>query len=318
MGEEKFLFSLAEVEAFRHDNETTISRPRGSNVDILTDSTTGESYAHCSLSHIGPFSNGFGTPYSFSHEDAVAMTLALSHLNTGDGSIVPQLEGLNERCKVRFTMETADAGWSEGRALEHVIDQTRREIDGEKPIPCGFIGAYSSASTTPMAIITSILKYPMMSSTETRDSMNDQDQYPLFSRTVPADNDRTGPLILYFRDVLKLTHVAVLNANEESSNAFVNGMRAAAAKYAPTMVIQQIPYDIQNGSVETVVAAVKATGIRFIYALLFGGSNQNAVMEEAYRQGIAGDGLHTWIFGEGFLLHNKVFEEGGALSKAYQ
>lgn len=318
MSGERFLSSLEEVEAFRSDNETAISRPEGSNVDILTDSTSGEAYALCSLSHVAPFSNGYGFPYSFTHEDTVAMTLALAHLNTGDGSIVPQLQGLNERCKVRFTMETADHSWKEGKALEYVIDQTRREINEDKPIPCGYFGAYIAQATTPMAIVTGILKYPMMSSTETRDSMDDRSQYPLFGRTVPADKDRTGPLVLYFRDVLKVKHIVVLNSNEEASNAIINGVRADAAEFAPDMVIQQIPYDPESGSVEAIVAAVKATGFRFVYSLLFGGNLQDSVMEEAYRQGIAGNGLHTWIFGEGFTTRNKMYGEDNPLAKAYQ
>lgn len=314
---EKYLSSIVETEALRHANGTSIARPAGSNADILTDSSTGESIALCHLSQIGPFSGGYGRPYSFTHEDTVAMTLALAHLNTGDGSIVPQLEGLNERCSVRFSMEARDSFWSEGRALGHVIDQTRREFDGEKPIPCSFVGAYFAKATTPMAIISSILKYPMISSTETKDSLNDKDQYPLFSRTVPADSDQTIPLILYFRDVLKLNHVAVINENYEAANAFVNGMRVAAAEHAPTMVIQQVPYDVTIGSPEPVIAAIKATGYRFIFALVFGHVNQDTILMEGHRQGIAGDGLHNWIFGDGLTLSNKVFEDGGVLAKAY-
>ena len=318
--EEGYLSSLSKLEALRKANQSTVSRPQGSNVDIVVDPSTGETLALCHLSQIGPFSNGWGRSYRFSHEDTAAMTLALSHLNTGDGSIVPEVEGLDKRCPVRFTMEASDAGWSEGQALEFLVDQTRREPTGDSPVPCAFVGAYFSQATTPMAIITSILKYPMVSSIDTQVALNDQDLYPLLSRTVPSDNDNTIPLVLFFRDVLKLKHIAVINDNNEGSNAFVNGIRLAASNLAPEMVIQQIPYDADNGSAEFVVATLKASRFRFVYANVFGKQRLNELMEEAFRQGVAGNGLHNWIFGSGFLLSNDedVFEQGSPLAKAYQ
>lgn len=36
------------------------------------------------------------------------MHLAMIHLNTGDGSVIPDVVGLNERCSLRFTKELSD------------------------------------------------------------------------------------------------------------------------------------------------------------------------------------------------------------------
>ena len=47
------------------------------------------------------------TPFPFMGvlEGALAVALAIQHLNTGDGSVIPEVQGLNEKCNVRFTAE---------------------------------------------------------------------------------------------------------------------------------------------------------------------------------------------------------------------
>ena len=39
---------------------------------------------------------------------SVAMILAIDHWNNGNGVVVKQIEGINQRCKIRFTTEVFD------------------------------------------------------------------------------------------------------------------------------------------------------------------------------------------------------------------
>jgi len=49
-------------------------------------------------------------------EGAAAIYLAMKHLNTGDGSVIPEVEGLDETCNVRFTFEMSDTEfWENGK-----------------------------------------------------------------------------------------------------------------------------------------------------------------------------------------------------------
>ena len=72
----------------------------------------------CALLEVVAFSlNSVPRPMPF--EDVASMALAIRQLNEGDGSIVPELEGLNERCNVRFTLELRNAQYGSRFTRDH-------------------------------------------------------------------------------------------------------------------------------------------------------------------------------------------------------
>ena len=142
------LTSLRYYDAARLVASDRVVRHEGSNVDVFTDPTDGSEVALCHLSTILPFTTGDFAPFRVAFEDTHSIALAAHHLNTGDGSIVPELAGLNERCSVRFTTEFADTEFVGGATLKHVVEQTSRNDPTER-LPCAFIGAYRSAVSIP-------------------------------------------------------------------------------------------------------------------------------------------------------------------------
>lgn len=313
------LSSLPNIRAIHNASASTggVSRPEGSNVDVFVNPETGVETALCHLSVIAPYvSRGFNVDPL---QDAAVMSLAAHHLNTGDGSIIPQVQGLNERCNVRFTLETADAGYSPKKSIELVVAQSQREPGGPEPIPCAFIGPYGSRPSVSTGIITGIYGYPMITSSATTLTLEDKSSYPLTGRTIVSDFGKAVPIILYMRDILHLEHLVVINVNTENGNAFANSLRAVAEELAPQMKIRQIPYDQANGSIEAVIEGVKESKYRFIIALIYGSSTQDAFMSEAFKQGVAGNGKHNWMFADGFQdLAGRVVPTDSDLFKAYQ
>lgn len=299
---------------------TDVVRPENSHVDVFTDPNNGQPVALCHLSSILPFTSGNYKPFKVAFEDTHSITLAAQHLNTGDGSIVPELQGLNQKCKIRFTTEFADTEFEGGPALKRVVEQTDREPASPERIPCAFIGAYRSAVSIPMSIVTGILGYPQISGASTSAALDDKSQYPLFGRTLPSDAGNAIPLIIYLREVMQIQHLAVINVNDSYGNSYVEGMRNARDIYAPDMIIHQIPLDEGEKAIETAIASVKATKYRFVFAIVFTAETHDALMTEAYRQGVAGDGKHNWVFGDSFLgtLDDRTFEEGSPLHFAYR
>ena len=61
--------------------------------------------AFCHIVSLVPFKTENGGFYSTGYEMAVGIVLDLSHVNEGNGTFVPEVEGLNERCNIRFTTE---------------------------------------------------------------------------------------------------------------------------------------------------------------------------------------------------------------------
>ena len=184
------LSSLPYIQAIHNASAAAggISRSEGSNVDVFVNPDTGVETALCHLSVIAPYiSRGFNLDPL---EDAAVMSLAAHHLNTGDGSIISQVQGLNERCNVRFTVETNNAGFSPKQSIELVVTQDSRPVggtQGEGPIPCAFIGPYGSRPSVSTGIITGIYGYPMITSGATTLTLDDKSSYPLTGRTIVSD-----------------------------------------------------------------------------------------------------------------------------------
>eukprot|EP00977_Amphora_coffeiformis_P024041 scaffold14974_cov195-Amphora_coffeaeformis.AAC.48 len=313
------LTSLRHYDAVRLAASDSVVRHEGSNADVFIDPTDGKEIALCHLSTILPFTTGDFDPFRVAFEDAYSIALAIHHLNTGDGSIVPELEGLNERCPVRFTTEFADTEFVGGATLKHVVEQTSREDPTER-LPCAFLGAYRSAVSIPMSLVTGLLGYPQLSGASTSAELDDKSQYPLFGRTLPSDAGNAIPLIIYLREILQIQHLVVINVNDAYGNLYVEGMRNARDEWAPDMIIHQIPLDEDSSSIESVVASAKATGFQFIFAIVFTAETHDQLMTAAYQQGIAGDGRHNWVFGDSFLgtLDNRSFEKDSPLHLSYR
>lgn len=158
------LDSLRYYDALRANvDSSAITRLEKSNVDIIYDEEKDETIAICHISGILPFTQGDFSPNLNAHEDAANIALAIHHLNIGYGGMVPEVSGLNQRCPIRFTTEMADTQFEGGVTLGHVIDQTSRDPTGPEPVPCAFIGAYRSAVSIPMSIVTGLLGYPQVS-----------------------------------------------------------------------------------------------------------------------------------------------------------
>jgi ABC-type branched-subunit amino acid transport system substrate-binding protein len=310
------LSSLRYYDALRASS-SNVSRPEGSNVDILANSQ-GQELAYCHLSGLLRFTKGDYVPVQATHEDAAAIALAIQHLNTGDGSIVPAIEGLNESCNVRFTVEFGDTQYNPGVGLSIVANQTRRELPEQKP--CAFLGAYRSAVSITTSIATGILGYPQVSGGSTSTDLDDKSQFPLFGRTIPSDAGIAIPLIKYLRNVLQIRHLAIINANDAYGNAYVDGMRAAALEFAPDMTLSQIPLDDTENGITVAIQTLKATEFRFVYGIIYTDETHDALMREAYREGVAGDGLHNWIFGDSFVgtLDGRSFAADSPLHYAYK
>jgi hypothetical protein len=170
-----------------------------------------------------------------------------------------------------------------------------------------------------MSIVTGVLGYPQISGASTSVDLDDSSRSPLFGRTVPSDEGNSVPIIIYMHEVLKLDHLAIIYQNDDYGNAFVRDLLRAAEEYAPNMLIQQIPLDEGDASIETAIASFKATGYRFVFCIAFTRETLDALMTEAYNNDVAGNGKHTWIFSDSFMgtLDDRMFEKDAPLTKAY-
>lgn len=142
---------------------------------------------YCHLVSLSPFfrnyTDGLYERHQSSFEAAIATALAVHHLNVGDGSIVPQLHGLNETCPVRFTIDFVDTAFQPGTGLRRLISRLQQGVAGRRPPPCAFVGAFSSAVSVPTSIVTGLQHFPQVSGVSTSTDLDDTTQFPNFART---------------------------------------------------------------------------------------------------------------------------------------
>jgi hypothetical protein len=168
------LSSLRLYEQLRRDLPEDFVRPPeddNTNVDLFT-MPNGNEIAFCHISVLLPFTQGDNIPWLLTHEDGAIIALALQDLNEGNGIIIPEIEGLNERCNVRFTTEWADTAFTPGVALLATIEQMNRPVPEQTP--CAFLGAYRSAVSMPTSIVTGIFGRPQISAASTSADLDDK------------------------------------------------------------------------------------------------------------------------------------------------
>jgi len=61
---------------------------------------------------------------NFAYENALAIQVAIKHLNEGNGIIVPEVEGLNHTCPIQFSASILDTRFSPEYAFEVVDNVT--------------------------------------------------------------------------------------------------------------------------------------------------------------------------------------------------
>jgi hypothetical protein len=318
---QRVLTSLPAIEAFRQDPANADSFERVNNVDVLVSvgsnntTTYPGDLAGKSICHIiemnryslmaGPTRIGF--PGKYTLECLAAVALALEHLNVGDGSIVPEVEGLNQRCDVRFTSEFIDTVGSESEAVDQVISAIQRDGQQEQ-LPCAFLGAFRAQVNIATALYTSLKGYPQVSTLTASPELDNKEIYPLFGSLTPSNS--AIPFLEFVINELRINHLAVLFPDSSSGLSWINPLREAANELYPDFQVAGIGYPSTTTDFTITMEVLKATGFRYIY-LVAGTVEYTAIMTEAYNQGLAGNEEHTWITWVGipatFLL-NKEFE----------
>jgi hypothetical protein len=357
--QEPVLTSLREVEEWqRSADENAWTRSPGSNLDVLVDAddaandtnnntttTIGNARALCHVVILDSFysrvgggttgnsssstSSSSSSSSSSDYEQAAAVTLALAHLNTGDGSLIPQIEGLSNKCRIRFSLEVLNMAVNE--PLHQVAEVTSRSLLNEERPPCAFLGAGSSTTSIPSSILTGFSGFPQLSPTAKSSQLSNRDQHPLFGRTIPSDDDNAVAYLRFFTDVLQIEHLCIVHSGiMGASSSLVNSIIHMAPTVAPNLKLFAV-LSLQNegeAAIRQVVSRIRAQGYRYVWNLVQQPQEHNsqqdqvmvhdALLEEADRQGLTGS--LQWFFGDNSfdrVLHQRHFEEGSVLQKAY-
>jgi hypothetical protein len=215
--------SLPLSDSLRIHHGANVTRDDGQLLDILTDESVnnGNDLGLCNLLTIIPFTGEDAEPNIIAYEVAIGVALAVQQLNVGDGSIVKEIDGLKDRCDIRFTVEYVDSKLEAGHALNEVVRRTDPERipeGGGGQLPCAIIGSFRSAESIPTSIVSGLRHYPQISGGSTSTDLDDKTVFSKFARTIPSDDGTTRAAIVYIRYQLGLKHMAVISIDDVSSD----------------------------------------------------------------------------------------------------
>ena len=291
---------LTELSAL-DDVYASLPHERRGSVDVVVDESSPDSeIGICNLIHFMPYTYvEDGKRYSMTRlgvtEGSLGVFLAAHHLNTGDGSVVAEVEGLPDRCNVRFAVENMDSERNPRPAVDRMIDLLGR-VPGVDPLPCALLGNGRTDVSMATSVLSGLQGYPQISPLTSGAPLDDKSQFPLFGRVIPSSDGVAVPTVLWFDRVLGVSHLAVLNFNDSYGNAYVSALQRAVQDYAPRMVLKtiNIPRTAEADDIVQAISIAKETKFRYFFTTI--GDKYEQVLEEAYRQGIAGTGQHQWIF----------------------
>ena len=247
-----------------------------------------------------PFSDG--TKISEGVEDDLAATLmAIYHFNNPEESphlsskANPQIFEDLKNCNIKLTAEFHDTRDSPIDSTRRFTQILQRENTFQVASPAGVIGAYRSAVTSPLAILTGVNEIPQISYASTSTDFDVKEQYPLFGRTIQSSTGE-AQVALDFFETLGATHVGVLFVTDAFGSALQKAFQDAASEkdIFTDSVAFSYSADLNGDEIQNAVESLKKTLYRLFYVIAFD-VHYETIMTAAYKQDLVGEGF-LWIF----------------------
>ena len=167
----------------------------------------GNEYRLAEIKTFLPLSNGTHIRQGY-QDDAAAALLALYHFNNIDLSPILRAEDI-AGCDLKLTMEIVDSKFSPIGSTRVFTESLHTKNTLSTPLPTAVIGAYRSATTSPLAILTGVNGIPQASYASGSTDFDVKEQFPLFGRTVTSSTGDAKVALDYFISI-GASHVGVL------------------------------------------------------------------------------------------------------------
>jgi hypothetical protein len=298
---------------------TTSAIKSPANEDRMWEVTTteGETFSLAHITAFLPFSDG--TSIREAVEDDLAATLmAIHHFNNPELSPHLTPEDLAD-CNIKLTAEFQDTRQSPIDSTRRFTNILQRQNVLSEPLPAGVIGAYRSAVTSPLAILTGVNDIPQISYASSSTDFDVKEQYPLFGRTIHSSTGQALVALELFQS-LGASHVGVLFVTDAFGSALQKAFQdtASEAGVVTDSVAFSYSADLEGREIPKAVESLKKTQFKLFYVIAFE-VHYESIMEAAYEQGLIGDD-YLWIF-DGFdsatFHRNAVYPPGMSLCCFY-
>jgi hypothetical protein len=247
---------------------------------------------------------GFTDVSDEAYGGSAAALMAIQHVNSGDGSIVDELQGLNDRCRIRFTTELVDTHSS---GIDAVHDLTRiisrKPEDVETPQPCAVLGSSWSDATRKMATVTGVYDLLQVTPSASSVSLDNKGEFPLFARTHPSDAAMAQLSVSYLKTELNIEFFGTLFVYNEFGSSYNEALVAQATLRNMTQKAVGFPPSADEATIRGALKKLQATGYNYFIGVFYV-EDYERIMEIAGEMGMAGPG-RFWLF-SGLLASSLV------------
>lgn len=272
------------------------------------------------------YSTDKGPSCQIAYSASAAAILAMHHFNNGDGSVVPELDGINKRCNIRLTTEIINTKSSPINGVRELTRMLSRDSNSiSEPQPCAVLGSQISSVTSKMASVSGVFDLFQVSSSAMSTSLEDAVQYPMLARS-HTDVGGFGEMsISYLKDNMGITNFGILSPNDAYGQGFQKsvleaaagrGMNGIAATYLPTLTSE----DELDTNIRSALGILKESGCNYIIAAFYP-ELFSRIMGIAYDMGLAGENKLWLISGTAdlapYLLSGKfIIPKDSSAAKA--
>lgn len=256
----------------------------------------GNTFGLAQITAFLPFSDGTNIRKGV-QDDLAATLMAIHHFNNPElnPNWTPEHLADLAACNIKLTAEFHDDRFSPIDTTRLFTNILKQPNSFSQPHPAGVIGAYRSAVTSPLAILTGVNDIPQVSYAATSTDFDNKDQYPLFGRTIQSSTGEATVALQLFQS-LNATHIAVLFVTDAFGSALQKAFQDAAseADIVTDSVAFSYSANLTGDEIPNAVESLKKTQYRTFFVIAFEAHYQ-AIMTAAYEQGLIGDD-YLWIF----------------------
>lgn len=220
-----------------------------------------------------PFSNNGKKLRSRALDDAFTVLLAIDHFNhrDRDPGIFDFMD--YDDCDIRLTAELIDTQFdpvATAHSYVNRLPQSENETTIQNPPISAVVGAWRSAVSAPLAILSGVSATPQVSSSSTAVDFDDKDQYPYFGRTLSSTFGEAQVALRFFQSIGS-SHVAILYLTDQFGSSLQKSFSDAATSVGITTTSIGISYDLTIGGEEVRRAMETLAGIQYrhVYCIIF-------------------------------------------------
>lgn len=200
----------------------------------------------------------------------VAGLIAAYHCENKDGSIVPELGRLRDKCpEVEFSMKINSNTLNPKLAVQNFKDHfLNNTIDY-------VIGAVYSTITQRLATFSGAFDIPMTSFWSTSDQLSNPDLYDQFSRTIPSDK-LTALAMVKVLAMYNITHAGMIYEDDTYGSGYRDSLQTEAKNYNISIISRQFT---TINSLENAMESMNQRKLNVIVCVVYSGEHFNSLLD---------------------------------------